>query len=149
MLSIVIAASLGAACVSVVCLEAQTRQQALDKAFCQAIIMQRAAAVRDLLHRGADPNCRQQPASFQDRAENISPGIWRFFHGGEPPDLYLTPLGLAILNPNMQVIKTLLAAGADPSQKDSYGQTPRDIDANGQDNVYWMLKDAEQKKTMP
>ena len=78
--------------------------------------------------------------------ENTTPGIWRLSHGDEPPPLYLTPLGLAVLNPQAEIVNVLIAAGADPNQKDSYGQTPRDIDANGQDKTYWMLKAAEAKQ---
>ena len=130
---------------------AQRRQQALNDAFYDAIISRRTASVRDLLHRGADPHCRQQPASFQEKIENVSPGIWRLSHKGKEPNLYLTPLGLAVLNPQAGIVKALLDAGADPNERDSYGQTPRDIDANGQDKIYWMLKAAEakQKKPMP
>ena len=58
----------------------------------------------------------------------------------------MTPLGLAVLNPSPEIVRALLADGADPNQKDSYGQTPRDIDANGQDKIYWMLKAAEAKQ---
>ncbi len=129
----------------------QRRQQTLNNALYDAIMFRRTASVRDLLHRGADPNCRQQPASFQEQIKDVSPSIWRLFHQGEAPDLYLTPLGLAVLNPQAEIVKALLDAGADPNEKDSYGQTPRDIDANGQDKIYWMLKAAEakHKKTMP
>ena len=125
------------------------RQQALNDALYDAIIFRRTTSVRDLLHRGADPNCRQQPASFQDKIENVSPSIWRIFHKGEEPNLYLTPLGLAVLNPSPEIVRALLADGADPNQKDSYGQTPRDIDGNGEDDIYGILKAAEKKRKKP
>ncbi len=94
----------------------QRRQQTLNNALYDAIMFRRTASVRDLLRRGADPNCRQQPASFQGQIEDVSPRIWRLFHGGEAPDLYLTPLGLAVLNPQAEIVKTLLDAGADPNK---------------------------------
>ena len=128
---------------------AQRRQQALNDALYDAIIFRRTASVRDLLHRGADPNCRQQPASFLEKIENVFPSIWRLSHKGEEPDLYLTPLGLAVLNPSPEIVRALLADGADPNQKDSYGQSPRDIDGNGEDDIYVMLKAAEEKRKKP
>ncbi len=87
---VLFAAAVGAACLCLVRIEAKSRQQVLNNALCDAVIMQRTAAVTDLLRHGADPN-----------------------------------------------------------QKDSHGQTPRDTDANGEDEIYWMLKEAEQKKIMP
>lgn len=148
--AVLLLAALGAAAVHQSHVDAaQRRQQALNNALCDAVIFGHIASVRDLLHRGADPNCRQQPASFQGKIENVSPSIWRLFHKGEEPDLYLTPFGLAVLNPSPEIVRALLADGADPNQKDSFGQTPRDIDANGQDKIYWMLKAAEAERKMP
>ena len=105
---VLFAAAVGAACLCLVRIEAKSRQQVLNNALCDAVIMQRTAAVADLLRHGADPNCRQQPASFQDQAESISSGVWRFFHGGEQPTLYLTPLGLAVLNGPPETVKKIM-----------------------------------------
>ena len=131
---------------------AQQRQEQLNKAMMDAVMMQDTVAVRDLLRRGADLNCVQQPDTWKEGIEDkLSVSIVRRFDPSYSPNLHATPLVLAVLNPNPDVVRALLAAGANPNQKDNLGETPRDIDSNGQDEIYKMLKDAEakQKRTMP
>ena len=128
---------------------ARRRQQSLNNALRDAIIFKQIMPVRALLRAGADPNCQEQPASSQEQMENISPRVWRLSHGDEALPLYLTPLGLAVLNSQAGIVNALLAAGADPNRKDSYGQTPRGIDANGKDDIYMTLKAAEAKHPRP
>lgn len=59
----------------------------------------------------------------------------------------MSALGLAVLNSEPDVVHALLAAGADPRQKDSYGETPLELaEMNDGGEIFLMLKDAATKQ---
>ena len=131
----------------------QERQEQLNKAMMDAVIMRNAAGVRDLLRRGANPNCIQQPGTWKEGIEGkFSSTFVQRFDPSYSGELYATPLVLAALNPNPNVIRILLAAGAIVEQKDNLGETSLEMaKVNDGGEIYAMLKeaDAKQKRAMP
>ncbi len=123
---------------------AQRRQQALNNALLAAIPNNHIAAVRDLLRRGADPNCQQQPASLRDRLEGNF-YLVRRLDGATSQPLFMTALGLAVLNGEPKVVQALVDAGADVQQKDNYGETPLELAQTDDAEVYVVLRDAVAK----
>jgi ankyrin repeat protein len=65
----------------------------------------------------------------------------------DPSPLYETALGTAVLNGKPQVVRLLLAGGADVERKDSYGQTALDLaNVANDDGIFLMLKKASKKR---
>lgn len=120
----------------------QKRQDHLDNALLEAAAYDNAATVRDLLRSGANPNACQQPASLREKLEKICPAV-RHIYQSDPPPLYETALGTAVLNYKPDVVRVLLAGGADVTRKDSYGQTPLDlVYLDKGDKIFLMLTEA-------
>ena len=126
---------------------AQQRQEQLNKAMIDAVMMQNVSVVRDLLQRGADPNCVQQPATWKEGFEDrFNESVVHRFDPSYSLSLHTAPLVLAALNPNTDVVRALLAVGARVNQKDNFGETALDVDSNGEDEIAALLKEADARQ---
>lgn len=92
------------------------RQYALDRALNDAVYAGDAGRVRALLARGADPNVRRNPG---DQAEDAVEWIALVLHPERGKPTGATALMCAATCGRTEIVRQLLAAGADPTVKDA------------------------------
>ncbi|KAF9976137.1 hypothetical protein BGZ73_009112 [Actinomortierella ambigua] len=90
----------------------------------QAVAANDHATVKELLQSGQDPN-QTFPCSPRQSNYAVQP-LAGHAHNFEPDDVVYgaTPLNLAVLNGNEDIVRALLATGADVNKKDGRGRTP-------------------------
>ncbi|KAG0224749.1 hypothetical protein BGW42_004886 [Actinomortierella wolfii] len=90
----------------------------------QAVAANDLATVKELLQSGQDPN-QTFPCSPRQSNYAVQP-LAGHAHNFEPDDVLYgaTPLNLAVLNGNEDIVRALLDAGADVNKKDGRGRTP-------------------------
>ncbi len=125
---------------------ARHHQQQLNDALLAAIPNDNIAAVRDLLHRGADPGSTEQPASYREKIEADYRSV-RLLEHLDWKAHYSFALEEAVIDDDPDIVQALLAAGADVRQKDNDGQTAFDMAQTDSDpKVYTMLSKALAKQ---
>ncbi|KAF9167526.1 hypothetical protein DFQ26_004298 [Actinomortierella ambigua] len=90
----------------------------------QAVAANDLATVKELLQSGQDSN-QTFPCSPRQSNYAVQP-LAGHAHNFEPDDVLYgaTPLNLAVLNGNEDIVRALLATGADVNKKDGRGRTP-------------------------
>ncbi|KAF9359189.1 hypothetical protein BGX34_008509 [Mortierella sp. NVP85] len=91
----------------------------------QAVASNDLAMARELCRQGHDPN-QTFACSPRQSAYALQPIMGAHAQNFEPDDILYaaTPLNLAVLNGNEDIVRALLDAGADLNKKDGRGRTP-------------------------
>ena len=99
-----------------------------DAALLQALQQQDNAALKKLLATKADPNTEfhffTKDTHIGDLARTLRDRDGKLVRMVSPEELFSTPLTIASQIENIEAVKLLLAAGADPNKTDVMGGTP-------------------------